>query len=848
MKNSLSFRLIALRLVLPAILAACALTARAATAGGDLDRTQKLAAVLQSGAPLFDKARACQQLGEIGTKEAVPALAELLADEHLGAYARSALEGIPDPSAAAALRTALSATKGSLLAGVINSLGVLRDPQAVGALRPLAEDPASGVAKEALLALGRIATSQSIPILRQALVAGPETLRPDAAAACLLAAEKQLADGHADTAVMLNDAVRAANVPAVYRAAATRGAILARRSDGAAFLIGQLRAGDPVVRKAALLAIREMPGPDLASALNAEIDKAGPELELQLLSALADCHNAQSLQILQAKAAGEDPEVRRTALKVLARIAGPSEARVLIKVLLENRSSAESAVAGSSLEGMEGAAVDDLALQALVSARETGARVRLIRLLAARGATNAAAQLLKQAADPDQTVSAAALGALGTLAGAGEVPALIALARACTDERARSAAEQAICGASANAGNANLAGDAVLAELEHAAGPAERNSWVRILISLGYSKALPALEAAMRDSDEAVAANAIENLGRWPDPSPVDALLTAVETCPNPGLRQRALASVIQLASVAADEHQRPEALVAGWLERAAPAARSLAERRQLISVLGRLKSVESFGFLLPWLDQPDLRTEAALAVVQIASALVHSEDAAPLKSALERIGATATNPDIRARALKLVQSIPGKGASVSIFDGQSLAGWEGDTNVWRVRDGLIVGGSLNGNPRNEFLATTRTYTNFILRLEYKLVGTEGFINSGVQFWSVRLRQPANEMCGFQADIGAGHSGCLYDESRRNKFLARAADEEIKRLEKPGEWNYYEVRCEGPRIRIRLNGEQTVDYSEPDTSLPREGLIGLQMHGGCKAEVSFRNLTIETLP
>ncbi|MGA2660749.1 MAG: HEAT repeat domain-containing protein [Verrucomicrobiota bacterium] len=650
--------IMAWRLGLAAILAGCVLTARAAAGGGNPERTKELVAVLRSEAPLFDKARACQQLGEIGTKEAVPALAELLADEHLGAYARSGLEGIPDPSAAAALRTALGTLKGSLLAGVINSLGVLRDAQAVGALRPLAEEPASGVAREALLALGRIATGQSIPILRQALVAGPEALRADAAAACLLAAEKQLADGQAQMAVTLNDAVRTASVPAVYRAAATRGAILARQSDGVTFLMEQLRAEDPVVRQAALLTIREMPGPALAGALNAELDKAGPELELQLISALADCHNAQSLELLEAKAAGGDPGVRRAALRVLASIAGPSQAGVLLKVLAENRGAAESMVAASSLERMEGAAVDDLVLEALLSAREARARVQLIRLLEVRGATSAVAELLKQAADPDETVSLAAFGALRALAGAGEVPALIALTKACKDERARDAAENAICSASTSTGNAEAAGDAVLAELERSAGPAEKNAWVRILISLGYAKALPALEAAMKDSNEAVAANAIENLGRWPDPGPVEALLAVVDTCPNPRSRQRALASVIQLAAVAADEHQRPDALVVGWLERASPAAHSLAERRRLISVLGRLKRLESFRLLLPWLDQPDLQTEAALAVVQIAPALVDSEDSAALKSALEKIAATAKNPDIRGQAVKLAQSI----------------------------------------------------------------------------------------------------------------------------------------------------------------------------------------------
>ncbi|MEQ2010205.1 MAG: DUF1080 domain-containing protein, partial [Limisphaerales bacterium] len=91
----------------------------------------------------------------------------------------------------------------------------------------------------------------------------------------------------------------------------------------------------------------------------------------------------------------------------------------------------------------------------------------------------------------------------------------------------------------------------------------------------------------------------------------------------------------------------------------------------------------------------------------------------------------------------------------VPLFDGKTFAGWEGETNkVWRIRDGVIVGGSMDGNPRNEFLATHKSYKNFHLRFDYKLVGTQGFVNGGVQFRSKRIPNPPNEMSGYQADIG----------------------------------------------------------------------------------------------
>src|SRR5690606_26203137 len=129
----------------------------------------------------------------------------------------------------------------------------------------------------------------------------------------------------------------------------------------------------------------------------------------------------------------------------------------------------------------------------------------------------------------------------------------------------------------------------------------------------------------------------------------------------------------------------------------------------------------------------------------------LRGKGAANLKPRLERIAATETDEAVRKRAAQLARGGPlppapekkgRKAAAVAppsggeLFNGRNLAGWDGDPAVWRVRNGAIVGGSLEGNPRNEFLATTRSFRNFVLRLEYRLVGTEGFVNGGVQFRS----------------------------------------------------------------------------------------------------------------
>jgi len=188
--------------------------------------------------------------------------------------------------------------------------------------------------------------------------------------------------------------------------------------------------------------------------------------------------------------------------------------------------------------------------------------------------------------------------------------------------------------------------------------------------------------------------------------------------------------------------------------------------------------------------------------------------------------------------------------APVALFDGRTFAGWTGDTNkTWRIEEGAFVGGTLGKTvPRNEFLRTEREFTNFVLRVKFKLLGTNGFVNGGVQIRSQPATQPPNEMVGYQCDIGEGWWGAIYDESRRNKVLIKPDAEDVKKAIKKNDWNEYVIRAEGKTIETSINGVKMVSYTEPDESLPQYGLIGLQVHGGGMTEMRYKDITIEVLP
>lgn len=188
----------------------------------------------------------------------------------------------------------------------------------------------------------------------------------------------------------------------------------------------------------------------------------------------------------------------------------------------------------------------------------------------------------------------------------------------------------------------------------------------------------------------------------------------------------------------------------------------------------------------------------------------------------------------------------PVAGSTTPLFDGRTLAGWEGNPQVWRVEDGALTGGSLAAPlPANEFLASTREFSDFIVRFQIKLTGTEGFVNSGFQIRSQR-KPNTTEMIGFQCDFGdPDWWGAIYDESRRNKVLSPSNMAALGPAIRRGDWNDYVIRAVGPRMTTWINGVMGTDYTETDPAIPLAGKLGIQIHSGGKAVVQVRNISIE---
>ena len=182
----------------------------------------------------------------------------------------------------------------------------------------------------------------------------------------------------------------------------------------------------------------------------------------------------------------------------------------------------------------------------------------------------------------------------------------------------------------------------------------------------------------------------------------------------------------------------------------------------------------------------------------------------------------------------------------VPIFDGKTFEGWEGNMAYFRIEGDAVVAGNLKTKiPRNEFLCTKKSYGDFELTLKVKVKGNGA--NAGIQFRSHRAAN-YHEVVGYQADVGKGWWGKLYDEARRRKLLAVPANEaEYNKHVKLDGWNDYRIRCAGKRIQLWINGYQTVDFIEQDNDIARDGIIGLQIHSGPPCEAWYKDLRLTDL-
>lgn len=571
-----------------------------------------LLAVLRSDAGLEQKSAACRQLARIATKDAVPTLATLLGDEKLSHMARYALETIPDPSVDAALRDALGKLEGQPRIGVIGSIGVRRDAQAVDALAGLLKG--SDAAQAAARALGNIGTPSAAKALEEAL---PEVSGADQLAVCeglfrcaeALAKEEQGAGAQA-----IYDRLRELPAaPPQVAVAALRGAIISRGNDGIPLMLEAIRGPNYALAATAVRAAMELPGAEITDALLAELSGASAERKGLLIVALADRGDARVLPAVLDAAKNSDGQMRVLAFRALKRVGDAS----CVPALLDAAAGASAEVAQAAMESL--VSLQDKAVDEQVAARLSDAqgkmRTVLIDLAGRRRTAAAAPALWKAASDADPAVRAAALIALGTVIEPADLPKLIARLADTKGESEAAALDKAIREVGLRSADREAVATQLAATLPKVGGPVKARV-LDMLNVVGGATSLKAVAAAARSEDSALRDAAYRVLGEWKSADAAPLLLELHNSVQDSRLKIRAIRAYIRIAR----QFDMPMERRAEMCRTALDVADREADKRLVLEVLLRYPSEEMRAIALEAAEDPALKDQALLVVMGMAS------------------------------------------------------------------------------------------------------------------------------------------------------------------------------------------------------------------------------------
>ena len=620
---------------------------------------KRLVTVLSYDAGQKEKADACRELARIGNKEAVAALAALLADEKLSHMARYGLETIPSPAVDKAFRKALGELNGLQLVGVICSVGVRQDAKAVEPLAKLLRNPDPDVAQAAARALGSIGTESAAKALEKAL---PEVSATNQVAFCegmFRTAERLLAAGKTRRAAEMYDQVRKLQTPHQVRTAAWRGAILCRdRVHGTQILLQAIRSEDFSLFAMAMRISAEMPGAEITRILAAEFPKLPADNQLLLTQTLGNRRDPAALPVLFSAAKNSAKAVRIGAIHAISEIGQTSAVPVLVSLLGDPDPDVLQA-AQETLASLQGKDVDEAVMTLLIN---PDAKKRLIGmdLVVRRRMTSAIPKLLAATNDLDPRIRITAAKRLAELAGPAQIPALLRLLDRATTPEDLDAAEQALTAVCLRSPKADACAVELTGWLPKVRTP-QQSALLRVLTAVGGGVALETVRTNVDSRDLEVRATAVRCLSNWSTDDAAPQMIALLRRGASPSDAMLLLRGYLRFAAqpdLSAEKRLAMCREASGLVQRDE-------ERRLLLGALGGIASPEALVLIAPYLDDTSIKQEAVTASLNVAEKLLQGSDAGKVApkvvEQLEKIPPSGINEELAKRVQALLEQARAK-------------------------------------------------------------------------------------------------------------------------------------------------------------------------------------------
>jgi len=815
---------------------------------------------LDSATDVEVKAFLMRQLQGMGKQEIIAPLSRYLNDERLCEPATQALLNLPARSVTKALTEALAKASGPSRVTLLVALGQLRERSAAEVLRSYARSEDEEVRQAALFALANAGDSSVSDFLAEAIEDASPAVREQAMALHLLCAKRLAERGRERQSVQLcREALRseAGSSSEQLRCRALSTLVAASGRRALPDLLAALNSSSKPFRQAALELALAIPGKRATRAwMQQQKLLFNPEARAEIIAMLGRRGDPTALPVVVEALKDRQKVVRLSAIPAVTRLAGEEALPPLLETL-RTEDADEILAVKEALLRLPGEAMLAAAAESLPTV-PFPARVALLEILGARQARAQTEAIFAQTTVEEGTVRVAALKALAPLAEEDDLPRLIErLARASTAAE-QSAAEDAVVSLAKRMADPQPAVQSLRAALPDA--PA---AVLKALARIGGPRALEAVLAEVNSSDESVQDAAVRALADWRDLSAAEALLDVA--CNSEKTTHQVLAwrGYIRLAGLAANSPPNEKLQM---YKTALDRAQRPEEKRLALAGLAGVQTLEALRLVEPYLEDENLASEAAAAVVQIACPESDSQtgildpSAAPI---LRKAKNHLNDDDLKDKAnlqLSRIAMQSGEGSDPTrdedegfapLFNGLDLTGWNGNREGYRVKEGKLV--ALEGHSGN--LYTESEFDDFVLRFEFKL--TPG-ANNGL---AIRAPLGGNAAyAGMEIQI-LDNTAEQYKDLKPYQYhgsIYGVVPAKRGYLRPVGEWNTEEVIAKGKRIIVHLNGTTIVDAdiaqaSEGGTMDGQEhpGLSRARGHIGFlghNSRVELRNLRIRELP
>lgn len=613
--------------------------------------TAALGEALQSAAPKSAKGFLIRQLQFAGDRSATPHLAAFLADDALSGAAARALLAIGGREATAAIRSALLNSSTTPRVAIIQAVGALRDDTWFPTLLDAAgssNDSTRGAALDALAEIGR---REATDALLAAFAEGHDShswqLRAKRTAMLLRFASRLCEERHtASSAEICRVIMDAREVSTHERSAALRGLADALGVKAVNAVVQALISDDAEYRAAAMHVAVDLPGSDVTGAYAALLSEAPAAVSKTILDVLARRGDETAFDAAADALRHPDQAVRLAAVRAVAAL-GRERAVDALAAFLDSDRKAEVKAGIEALVGIATATASERIASAITDAPDR-TRIALLTVLARRGARQQLAAVFREMKHADADVRLAAIAAAGELADdVATQQRLVSLLTAATAQPERTALETALAAVSNRLPESARRAAPILAAVR-TEDVDDYCSLLRVLGRIGGNAAFAAVHrAAIADSRKPVQDAGYRALSTWPQAKAASQILELARAAENVNHHVLAMRAFARLVSI---DNKQPSAKKLKLYRSGMDAARRVDEQKHLLSKIGELKTDDALQALEPYLDQQELSSEAASAMITAADGLLPGGWQAA-RDAIEKILAISPPDGIRSRA-----------------------------------------------------------------------------------------------------------------------------------------------------------------------------------------------------